>query len=274
MELFDNNDFEFPFERVRVIPLKYYPGDLNMAIDYYFSQQMNRIKEPVFRFYGWDPYCLSFGRHQDISEVNFKKLQSDGFNSVRRPTGGSAIFHSEELTYSIVIPNEIVHHKELYILIHQILYQTLTKLDFPVELHLQNDKINYLKNGNATFICFNRSAYTEIKFKKKKLIGSAQKIYPYAILQHGSILIGSTQNKVSEYFGKDRNLQAKNLKYLSENSISLDNIKKSGLSAEQLSKYITDELGNATEIYKKPLTNYEIASAKNYCSEFKIKNIN
>ncbi|MEJ2542893.1 MAG: hypothetical protein P8Y99_02380 [Calditrichaceae bacterium] len=71
-----------------------------MAIDYYFSEQMNKINEPVLRFYGWNPFCLSLGKHQDLNSVNLGKIISDGYDIVRRPTGGSAIFHSDELTYS------------------------------------------------------------------------------------------------------------------------------------------------------------------------------
>ena len=245
-----------------------------MAIDYYFSTLICQINDPVIRFYGWDPFCLSLGRHQDIHEVNFTKLQSDGYDVVRRPTGGSAIFHSDELTYSIVIPKNIMHHKELYFMMHQVIYRTLRKQGYNVNLQAQNDSINYLKNGDATFICFNRSAYTEIKYKNKKLIGSAQKIYHDAILQHGSILIGSTQNKITEYFGHNNQAQEDNLKYLIENSISLDKISDKKLSALQLSKCIIEEMANSIDIYQKSLTDEEIAQAKKYCSDFDVKNIN
>ncbi|HEM48853.1 MAG TPA: hypothetical protein ENO27_01450, partial [Caldithrix sp.] len=200
MELSGRTDLKFPFKKIRIIPYKPYTGSLNMAIDYYFSEQMHKNDEPVIRFYGWDPFCLSLGRHQDIQAVDVKKLKLDGVDLVRRPTGGSAIFHSDELTYSIVIPKKLMHHTALYLLIHQILYNTLRKLEYKVELHAEKDKTNYLKKGDATFICFNRSAYTEIKYNNKKLVGSAQKIYSDSILQHGSILLKGTQNKIVDYF--------------------------------------------------------------------------
>ncbi len=245
-----------------------------MAIDYYFSERMNKIEEPILRFYGWDPFCLSLGRHQDADIVNINKLVSDGFDIVRRPTGGSAIFHSDELTYSIVIPKKLMHHKELYLMIHQILYQTLIKMGYNVELQAQNDTSNYLKKGDATFICFNRPAYTEIKYNNKKLVGSAQKIYSDAILQHGSILINKTQNKIVEYFGENVELQKKNLEYLSQHSTSLNQISSKNINAEKLTVGIIECLKESLDIYQKPLSYEEIEQAKKYCSEFAIKNIN
>lgn len=274
MELSGSTIYSFPFKKLRIIPFDYYCGDLNMAIDYYFSEQMTRINEPVLRFYGWDPFCLSLGRHQDANIVNITKLISDGFNIVRRPTGGSAIFHSDELTYSIVIPKKLMHHKELYLMMHQILYRTLRKLEYNVEFHAQYDTENYLKKGNATLICFNRSAYTEIKYNGKKLVGSAQKIFSNSILQHGSILLDNTQNRIVEYFGKKADLQRKSLDYLLKHSTFLHQISDKKMDQEKLSISIIEILKESLKIYQKPLSNEEIQQAKKYCSEFTIKNIN
>jgi lipoate-protein ligase A len=273
VELLGNTNLNIPFKKIRIIPLKHYSGNFNMAIDYYFSEQMQKINEPVLRFYGWKPFCLSLGRHQDVNTVNIKKLISDGFDLVRRPTGGSAIFHSDELTYSIVVPKNLMHHKELYFIMHQILYRTLRKLGYNVEFHIQNDAENYLKNGNATFICFNRSAYTEIKYNGKKLVGSAQKIFSDSILQHGSILIDKTQNKIVEYFGNNADIQKENLEYLTEHATSLNQISDKKIDIEKLSVNIIADLKESLEIYLKSLSEEEFQQAKKYCSEFTVKNI-
>lgn len=245
-----------------------------MAIDYYFSKWMHKIKLPVLRFYGWNPFCLSLGRHQDASNVNVAKVNSDGFDLIRRPTGGSAIFHSDELTYSIVIPQKIIHHKELYLLIHQILCQTFKKLGYNVKLQDNHNAVNYLKKGNATFICFNRSAYTEIKSNNKKLVGSAQKIYSNAILQHGSILLDNTQNKIVEYFKQNTRLQEKNLVYLTNHSTFLHEITNKNINAKRLSDSITECLKESLKVVEQPLSNEEVIQAQKFCSDFTIKNIN
>ena len=274
MELSGNTSFSIPFKKIRIIPYKLYSGKLNMALDYYFSERMHKINEPVLRFYGWNPFCLSLGRHQDARNVNVTRLYSDGYELVRRPTGGSAIFHSDELTYSIVISSKIMHHKELYLMIHQILHQALKKLGYDVELQAQEEALNYLKKGNATFICFNRSAYTEIKYNNKKLVGSAQRIYPNAILQHGSILLEDTQNRIVEYFKQNTKLQIRNLDYLLSHSTSLHEIADNNLNAEKLSDNIIGCLRESIEIYEKPVSEEEMAEAEKYCSDFTVKNIN
>jgi lipoyl(octanoyl) transferase len=235
---------------------------------------MNKFNEPVLRFYGWNPFCLSLGKHQDLNSVNLGKIISDGYDIVRRPTGGSAIFHSDELTYSIVISKKMMHHKELYLKIHQVLYTTFKRLGYEVQLQAENDALNYLKKGNATFMCFNRSAYTEIKYKNKKLVGSAQKIYPDSILQHGSILLNSTQNQIIEYFNQDNKLKEKNRDYLHEHSTSLYQILNNDMDAKKLAFSITEYLKESVKIYQKPLSNEELDQAKKYCSDFSLKNIN
>ena len=246
---------------------------MNMSLDYFFSRNIDDLNIPVLRFYGWKPYCLSLGRHQSAADVDFDKLFSAGYEAVRRPTGGSAIFHSEELTYSIVISKKLIDNKELYMLIHQLLFVVLTKMGYNVNLHAENEKTNYLKNGNATFICFNRSAYTEIKYNGKKLVGSAQKIFSDSILQHGSILIDKTQNKIVEYFGNNADIQKENLEYLTEHATSLNQISDKKIDIEKLSVNIIADLKESLEIYLKSLSEEEFQQAKKYCSEFTVKNI-
>ncbi|MEJ2053967.1 MAG: hypothetical protein P8X42_08615 [Calditrichaceae bacterium] len=245
-----------------------------MSLDYFFSRNIDDLNIPVLRFYGWKPYCLSLGRHQSAADVDFDKLFSAGYEAVRRPTGGSAIFHSEELTYSIVISKKLIDNKELYMLIHQLLFVVLTKMGYNVNLHAENEKTNYLKNGNATFICFNRSAYTEIKADNKKLVGSAQKLYPETILQHGSILIGSGQNDIVNFFNFGQKSQQNYLNYLLDNSIYLNMMTGNRITANNLSQKIIKDIGKFVEIVEKPLSDSEINGAEKYFSDFDLKKLN
>ena len=274
MELFGNSTPTFPSQKIRIIPYSEYPGELNMAIDYYFSNNVVSNNEPILRFYGWKPYCLSLGKHQDVNQIDFHKLARDGFDIVRRPTGGSAIFHSEELTYSIITPKSLIDHKELYLLMHLIIYTTLLKMGYKVSLRAQNESINYLKNGDATFVCFNRSAYTEIQYDKKKLVGSAQKIYTDSILQHGSILIGPAQNKIVDYFKYNNQVRSRTLRHLSEHSTCLIKINEKQVKALDVSENIIADISQSTEINYKPISIQEIDAAKKYCSDFGLKKLN
>ena len=243
-----------------------------MALDYYFTTQMQDDSVPVMRFYGWDPYCLSLGRHQTSENILYEKLKNDGFDIVRRPTGGSAILHSEELTYSIIVPSNLISHHYLYSFIHLILSKTLNKLGYEVELHNEQDNSNYLKSGSATFACFNRPAYKEIKYHNRKLIGSAQKIYKDAILQHGSILIGSKQKDIIKYLYEDKEKVNKTLEYLNSNSICLNDISGSPINEKNLSQEIINTIKKSgIKIFEhENIKDIELNEAKKYIAAFKV----
>ncbi|MFO7810478.1 MAG: hypothetical protein R6V47_03805, partial [Candidatus Delongbacteria bacterium] len=89
-------------EAIRFIDTGISGGKFNMAADFYVAR--NFLDRPTFRVYRWDPYCISLGYHQKIDEINRIECESRGYEIVRRETGGRAVFHSEELTYSMIIP--------------------------------------------------------------------------------------------------------------------------------------------------------------------------
>ena len=76
-----------------------------MAVDEAIQQTVAaEVAPPTLRFYAWEPPCLSLGRAQRVSDVDREALQAAGFGLVRRPTGGRAILHTDELTYSLDAP--------------------------------------------------------------------------------------------------------------------------------------------------------------------------
>jgi len=91
-----------------------------MAVDHYIASNFNKFKRPVLRFYGWKPYCISLGFHQSSNNIDVESLGKKGYELVKRPTGGRAIFHSEELTYSVIFPKTNLNQRELYIYIHKL----------------------------------------------------------------------------------------------------------------------------------------------------------
>ena len=80
-------------------------GAKNMAIDEVLATRIvSKEKIPIFRVYGWQPYAISLGYGQDPKKLDLNKCKQDGIDVVRRPTGGRAVFHAEEITYSVIIP--------------------------------------------------------------------------------------------------------------------------------------------------------------------------
>ena len=86
-------------------------GAWNMAVDeVLLNGTAAGISRPTLRFYQWMPPCLSLGYFQDFSVVNLDGCRALGVEVVRRPTGGRAILHDRELTYSVALPASVLGH--------------------------------------------------------------------------------------------------------------------------------------------------------------------
>jgi lipoate-protein ligase A len=143
--------------------------------------------------FAWQPPCLSLGYAQSVADVDLAALASRGWNLVRRPTGGRAILHTDELTYSVIAPlqEERVHGSvlESYRRLSQALLCALELIGLPARA----DKDHSLPDSTAPNgpVCFEVPSNYEITFAGKKLIGSAQARRREGVLQHGSLpLVG------------------------------------------------------------------------------------
>jgi lipoate-protein ligase A len=166
-------------------------GALNMQIDHFLARHMTKlINNPVLRFFLWKPPCISLGYHQNSGDINHEICQKHGVDLVRRPTGGRAILHANELTYSVIYPSKSVDVSDFYRLIHIPFVKTLKKLGVAAEFESTQADFNQIYRTERASLCFASSARYEVQIDGKKLIGSAQRIYENAILQHGSILLG------------------------------------------------------------------------------------
>lgn len=157
----------------------------------------------ILRFYGWDPYCISLGANQSFEEIDFNRATDDNIDIVKRPTGGRAILHARELTYSLIIGDAgYVGAKELYEKVSKSIVLGLKSFDPKLmDAELENIDPNFsdlLKNPSGS-VCFASTAKSEIKFHGRKLVGSAQRKLGSRILQHGSILIGPQHKDLVNY---------------------------------------------------------------------------
>jgi lipoate-protein ligase A len=254
---------EIPFKQFQYIPFETLSGSRNMAIDYFLSENCRQDDLPVLRFYGWKPYCISLGFHQKWDLIDFDAIRRDGIEVVKRPTGGRAIFHAEELTYCIVSPGSALHHKDLYYFFHTVLADALRGMDYQVDLKTDNEKLGKITHQPNDFPCFTRSAQTEIQYNGKKLIGSAQKIYEGSILQHGSLLIGKNHQNLTRYLNVSTEEKKVIEKDIRDKTICLHEIKKEHISQEKIIKSILNqlELVRGISVNSRSLTYVEIQSA-------------
>jgi len=142
---------------------------------------------PTLRLYAWSPACLSLGYAQPFANVDIQRLNTHGWEVVRRATGGRAILHTDELTYSVIAPNDEPRVAgtvlESYNRLAQALLLAVKYLDVPVEV--KEGKTNEDSIDNP--VCFEIPSTYEITVDGKKLIGSAQARKKEGVLQHGSL---------------------------------------------------------------------------------------
>ena len=158
----------------------------------------------VLRTYLWKPACVSIGKLQRTSrEVNADKLLSDGFGLVRRPTGGRAVWHETELTYSITAP---VDHPAVSGSISQALRKTSAPMLRAIEalgIEAQSSPAEVHRAGGPRVPanpCFTSHGLWEIGTPDgRKLVGSAQARSRGVFLEHGSILLENDQTRILDY---------------------------------------------------------------------------
>lgn len=157
-----------------------------------------QVKEPIFRLYGWSPACVSLGRNQKDDFVDQEFLNSCGIDVVRRLTGGRALLHDDEITYSYVCPVSSLKHGEnvveSYKEISQILINAFAKLG--IELDFGGTR---KPQGHKDY-CMLVSTGADLCWNGRKLIGSAQFRKEGYILQHGSILYDYNKSLLEKIF--------------------------------------------------------------------------
>jgi len=166
-------------------------GFANMALDEAILEaQIAGIVPPTLRFYRWKPACLSIGYFQraarEVDEAGCRRL---GVDWVRRPTGGRAILHDRELTYSVVAreddPLVSGSVRESYRKISTALLAGLRRLGLPAEMA----PVEVRGQGLGSAACFDAPSDYEVTIHGRKAIGSAQVRRSGTLLQHGAILL-------------------------------------------------------------------------------------
>ena len=169
------------------------PGWANMAIDEALLDRAEEESESWLRLYQWEPHCLSFGRHEPAARrYDVGRIAALGMDTVRRPTGGRAVWHGRELTYAVAAPNlRLGSLQAAYHEIHRMLGDALRALGAPVSFAPWG-RTSPLDAG----ACFSHPVGGEIMVGGQKVVGSAQFRHGNALLQHGSILLDDDQQAV------------------------------------------------------------------------------
>ncbi|WP_353266749.1 hypothetical protein [Gemmatimonas sp.] len=168
-------------------------GATNMATDQALLATV-RADTGTWRWYGWAQPTVSFGRNERIvGRYTPEALAVAGVDAVRRPTGGRALFHWRELTYSVTVPlPAAVPWRHAYDAINRLLLDTLLRVG--VDARLSTQRNARTPDGP---VCFDAPAEGEITVEERKLVGSAVWRQGDAYLQHGSILLHDDQPRLA-----------------------------------------------------------------------------
>jgi lipoate-protein ligase A len=181
----------------RLLSYNTFDPALNMAIDESILEaHLKGLVAPTLRFYGWQPEAVSVGYGQRIDKETQARIRTHGFEIVRRPTGGRAVLHSGDLTYSFIGTSAFLNQNvtRAYKQISQALIQGLRHLG--VEARLGGSDANY----RDVHDCFLAVTGADLQVNGKKLVGSAQLRRHHGVLQHGSILLQQDQKLMARLF--------------------------------------------------------------------------
>ncbi|MBD2436260.1 lipoate--protein ligase family protein [Nostoc sp. FACHB-110] len=183
----------------RLIPLLKASGNVQMAIDKWLLEQHHSGKQPAtLRFYTWSPAAISLGYHQRQYPEAWQNLtwQGEKLDIVRRPTGGRAVLHQGDLTYSVITSGLSGNRLEVYAKICEFLIEGWRSLG--VELSYGTDGRGYIHNPN----CFGTATGADLILPNgAKFIGSAQMRRGDVILQHGSMRLQPDMELFAKVFG-------------------------------------------------------------------------
>lgn len=259
------NNFKF-----RLITSESQNGFMNMAIDEAIAIACDKqLSPPTLRLYTWNPPCVSIGYFQDVNEViDISECKKQNIDIVRRLTGGKAVLHNKELTYSIISPskNDIFpkYIKGSYKAIADCLLQGLKNLGISGEITESPSK------KGVGFSCFLDTSFYEISVKGKKLIGSAQKRWRNLFLQHGSIIISPSHTQLAGILRFNKEEERTGFINLhKEKSTSIEEERKSSSDIIEIKSAIKKgfEEGIGIKLFEEELTDFEKNEAQRLFKE-------
>ncbi len=217
-------------------------GAWNMAVDESILEHIGRGESiPTLRLYAWTPACLSLGHAQPFADVDMVRLKARGWEVVRRATGGRAILHTDELTYSVIAPVNEPRVEgsvlESYNRLAQALLLAVKNLDIPVEM--KEGKAN--DGGMPNPVCFEVPSTYEITVNGKKLIGSAQARKKEGVLQHGSLPLTGDLTRICQALVFENESARENAsKRLLERATTVESALGRGVSWENAAQAFVD----------------------------------
>lgn len=259
-------------EKWRYLVTEAMSPEMNMAVDEAILQLHAEGKvPPTVRFYTWNPATLSIGYFQKaLKEINLEEVHKHGLGFVRRPTGGRAVLHDKELTYSVIVSEQ--HPKmpssvtEAYKIISMGLLHGFQNLGLKAEmvsLASEEEKEKYSSPGSSA--CFDSPSWYELVVEGKKVAGSAQTRQKGVILQHGSILLDMDVELLFSLlnFSSDR-LKQRMMESFRQKAVTINEVSPRAISLQEAIDAFGCGFASGLDVELVPgeLTEEELALAK------------
>ncbi|MEG0449139.1 MAG: biotin/lipoate A/B protein ligase family protein [Lysinibacillus sp.] len=234
----------------------------NMALDEaLLDWHSEGLIPPVIRFYEWEPATVSIGYFQRVEkDIDLAAVKAQGMGFVRRPTGGRAVLHEHELTYSIIVseayPDMPETVTEAYRVLSEGLLEGFKKLGMDAYFSVPDteEKRADLKNPKSA-VCFDAPSWYELVVEGKKVAGSAQTRQKGVILQHGAILLDLDEEKLLSVFNfSSEEVKERMRKKLPEKAVSINSLVKVPVTIEQCVKAFSEGFAKSLQIELKPFT--------------------
>lgn len=235
----------------RCLRMGAFAGSINMGID---EALANLCRDRVtLRFYAWEAPTLSIGYAQRCDDIDLTACRTSAVALVRRPTGGRAVLHQQDLTYSLILPLRppwtTFSIAESYRLINVCLLRGLERLGLKATIGRRPRQ----SVGALSPFCFPAISQYDVMIGEKKVIGSAQRRFPGALLQQGSILLDFDASGIRALVRRDEQAAAtgalRKVGSLREamgrlpDRLEVETAIRDGLAAEMGIEFVEGELG-------------------------------
>src|SRR3989337_3700348 len=264
----------------RLIRDGFHDGLYNMAVDEAIAETSEKgISPPTLRFYGWKSPTLSIGYSQRLNnKIDTEYCRKNKIDIVLRPTGGRAVLHDKEVTYSIASPKNNPHFPDnisgTYRVIGEALLKGLSFLNIEAKL---TSTVSSQQSAVRNPSCFATTSQYEITVDGKKLIGSAQRRFKNSFLQHGSIPLENHHETLALCLGFKEGYKGKRfVNLLKEKSIAMNELNGRVYSYNEVVDAIVRGFGDVFKLVPEgsnqgiqfkisSLSEYELELTKTHC---------
>ena len=221
-----------PFSKVFCVDTGAHAGEENMEFDRQIMaafldgrfQLKFGQKSSLWRFYAWRPYAITLGYNQASSGIDAEKCLHAGVDVVRRPTGGRAVFHADEFTYSF-FSDSAEQNTEIYRMVHEVIQRALEPLGIKAGFCRSTLQRSQGAKNAGSVSCFTASAKYELQVAGRKLVGSAQRKTRNVLLQHGSLPLSGRHKELCGFISLSEESDPENIREeMERKTISLEEI--------------------------------------------------